>query len=1014
MHPSFRPSRARALALAGGLLAACAETGPAGAPDGASGTGRADAAPPRLDAASRSPDALPPPPDATPAPDAAPPPPLPDVAPPPPPPADAAPPEPDAAPPAPAPHCGAWGPPPTEGPGLALSDAGLRLRCAAGAFDVFFTATPAGVAYQRLEPAAAPRLDSFAVVSRPADARDRWTADANTLRACLEGGTLTVDRATCAFTLVSPAGVPLLAATPSADTRTEAPGTGPDDGTSVAVARAAFEVPPDAAVFGFGQHTGPLDRRGTRFVHWNTDAYDPAHGGWSPTVDPLYASLPFGTLLGDAGSLGVFVDEPRRTAFDLGATAPGRWVVESHGTPEMWLFPGRGLAEPAQAFRDLIGPPALPPRWAFGFHQSRWGYDTANDVLAIAQRFRDLDLPVDALWLDIQHMDGFRTFTFDPARFPEPGALIAALRALGVRTVAIADPGLKVDPAWPVYQRALALDVFLRTPAGEPFMGAAWPGPASFPDFTAPAARDFWAEHIRGLRELGLAGIWLDVNEPTTFPEGGAGLTVPNDTPTASGHTMAVVHNVYGQLESEATFAGLGGAAGRPFIVSRAGYAGIQRTAGLWTGDTPSTWDGLRQTLPMLLSMGLAGVPYVGSDVGGYSGGATPELYTRWLQLGVLSPFFRAHVTSGVPGQEPWQFGIEAMDIARFWLRERMRLLPYFESLALEARETGAPPLRPLVWAFPAWPEARRTEDAAMLGPFVLAAPVLSPEVSVRAVPLPPGRWVEFFGGAVIAGGAAHPQTVTRAALPLYLRAGAVLPRAATHARATDALPDALQIDVVPSDGPETDTSFRVTRNHDGPPDANPDDGAVLLAQTTRDARLTVTVERRGDAEAVPITLVVRLADAGPSRVALDETDLAPPAYTLDLNDRTLSVPMPPGPRRTLMVDLDAPLPDDGAGVDVTFEVEVPPGTPVEPPVHIAGDFNGWQHVPLPWNEPGVRARGVVRVPRSQWYQFKFTRGGWETVEKWPACEEATNRYALGAAHPVRTERVFAWRDACP
>ncbi|HEX5634815.1 MAG TPA: glycoside hydrolase family 31 protein, partial [Gemmatimonadales bacterium] len=364
----------------------------------------------------------------------------------------------------------------------------------------------------------------------------------------------------------------------------------------------------------------------------------------------------------------------------------------------------------------------------------------------------------------------------------------------GFRTTVIVDPGIKLDPGWSVYDRGLAGRHFLETPGGATYQGVAWPGPSVFPDFTRAETRSFWAEQVGALARRGVAGVWLDVNEPTTFPEGGGGTTVPDEV-LARGDTrpatMAEVHNIYANLEAEATFGALAAAAPerRPFVLSRAGYAGIQRHAAVWTGDAPSNFVTLANQLPMLLGMGVSGVPFVGSDVGGYSGRASPELYARWMGLGALSPFFRAHVTSGVPGQEPWQFGPEVEIIARELIRLRYRLLPTLESLFAEAAATGAPPLRPMFWHFPTDARFANLGDQAMLGASLLVAPIVTPGATSRTIVLPAGRWFEHASGAAHDGPAIIELEATLATLPILVAAGAVL-ASRPHAAHTDALAD--------------------------------------------------------------------------------------------------------------------------------------------------------------------------------------------------------------------------------
>jgi alpha-glucosidase len=845
------------------------------------------------------------------------------------------------------------------------------------------------------------------------------------LVACLEGGELRVNLDDgCAASLRSHAGEVLWTLAPARTTRASEPGTGPDEGQRVTVQRFEQGFDPSAAILGCGEHTGPLDRSATRFTHWNTDAYNSNFGGWAPDADPLYASLPFCTLLGDTAAAGLFWDATPRARFDLGAARPGQARLDLHGEapPTLWLIPAATPAQAAKTYADLTGPAALPPRWAFGFHQSRWGYERSAQVLEIAREFRRLRLPLDTMWLDIQHMDGFRTFTFDPSRFGDPARWLAELEQEGLYTVAIADPGIKVDEGWPLYREARDQALFLREPDGRDYVGAVWPGPSSFPDFTLPQARAWWGGEVASLARLGLDGVWLDVNEPTNFPEGGGGMTVPNRVlarglnPPA---TMAEVHNFYANLETQATWDGLLEAhpQRRPLVVSRAGYAGIQRHAGLWTGDVPSTWWGLAQTLPMLANLSASGVPFVGSDVGGYSGGATPELFARWMQLGVLSPFFRAHVTNGVPGQEPWRFGQEVTDISRFWLRERYRLTPYFEALALAAARDGAPPLRPLAWEFGR--DLAHVEDEVMLGPFVLAAPVLTQGATERAVVLPPGRWVEYASGLVVEG--RWTANLTLAAMPLFLREGAILPRV-EPAESTQWLDyDRVQLDVFPSTTPTSITLLNDDGDGwafegDAPPTMTvsqhrPTSTTTLLQGTDNRGFLGALLRVRVRLDRASIRAATLDGQALPQLSSLDPASDAPGFY-IDVNDRSAWAIFRTGEAWRLELEDGDPLPDP-ATVALTVEVVAPQGTPTDAPIHIAGTFNGWTHQPLAWVEPGRRARGTIAVPRGAWYDFKYTRGSWDSVEKWPNCQEASDRYAFGAADAPRQDEVWDWRDLC-
>ncbi|MCA9679562.1 MAG: alpha-glucosidase, partial [Myxococcales bacterium] len=582
------------------------------------------------------------------------------------------------------------------------------------------------------------------------------------------------------------------------------------DGAGVTLRRRALA---SAHYYGLGERTAGLELRGGAYTLWSTDAYDPALGGWRPDADPLYQSIPFVAVLDGGVAHGELIDDTRRLGYDLAAADPTRATVHTPaGAIVEYVIAGPSLREVARRHTAITGRTPLPPRWALGYQQSRWGYAPASRLTDLATTFRDRGVAADGLWLDIQHLDGFRTFTWDPATFADPAALTAALAADDFALTVIADPGIKVDPGWAVYDGGVAGDHFLRDDGGAIYQGVVWPGPAAFPDFTRAATRAWWGAQVGQLAALGVRGIWLDVNEPTTFPEGGGGASVPDlpvagDPGAAVAATMDEVHDVYAVLEAQATWEGLRAAAParRPFVLSRAGASGIQRWAAVWTGDAVSSWDGLGRTLPMLLGMGVSGVPFVGSDVGGYSGGATPELFARWLAVGAVSPFCRGHVTTGVPDQEPWAFGAEVEEISRRLLAERYRRLPYLYSLFAEAEASGAPVLRPLVFEFQDDPATATLDDEAMLGPWLLVAPVVEAGATTRAVYLPAGRWLEARSGAVVVGPTTIDVDVTLQALPTFVRAGAIVPQwrrgaaiAHTGGGAGGAPGDVLQLDVVP------------------------------------------------------------------------------------------------------------------------------------------------------------------------------------------------------------------------
>lgn len=799
-----------------------------------------------------------------------------------------------------------------------------------------------------------------------------------------------------------------------------------DDLEAATPSRVVRGTPAGELFLGLGERTGPLDRRGGRFVVRGTDAYDPAHGGFGPDADPLYLSIPFFVGVRSDVAYGLFTDVAHRLDYDVAATDADRYVIASSG-PELdqWLFLGPTPREVLRRYTALTGRTPQPPRWALGFHQSRWGYDDAARVEAVAAELRSRAIPADAIWLDIQHLDRFRTFTFDPVRFADPEAMLARLRAEGFHVVAIADPGLAAQPDYRVYADALAGDLLLEDAPGVPHIDTAWPGDSAFLDLSAPGARALWRDEVSALASRGVAGIWLDVNEPTTFPESGGESTLP-DALVAAGDgvptTMAEVHNVYASLEAAATVEGLRAArpGERPFVLSRAGFAGIQRHAAVWTGDAPSTWWSLRQALPMLLGMGISGVPFVGSDVGGYSGHASPELYARWLELGAVSPFFRAHVTSGVPDQHPWSFGEEVEAIARERIRARYELLPYLESLFAEHVRTGMPPLRALALELFEEAALRRVEDEAMLGPYLLVAPVMDEGAATRVVRVPSGRWLDLASGALYEGPAEVTFDVTLAALPMLARPGTILPRRTGVGASTADVPTGpLTIDLYPSG-----TSRFVLHEDAGDGDAAADTELVLEATATG-ARF-VFGARTGTFEPPAETVELRVlpVDGDVGSVTLDGVALerradrsaleaAGSGFVHDANARAIVVRLPRPGAAGAVVELtyDAAITELRPPVDVTFEVTVPAGTPMTTAIHVASSATGWSHVPLAWVSPTL-ARGTLSVPRGSWFFYKVTRGGWDTVEKWLGCVEATNRYGYGAPE-TRHDTVAMWADWC-
>lgn len=863
---------------------------------------------------------------------------------------------------------------------------------------------------------------SYAVVGEPdQQLAVAIGADATTVRVCTDELLVEIDRATCGARALDEDGNVV-----SEDRDGGGLVVGGELGpSSRGLVRTAA---PGERFYGFGERTGTLDKRGQKMTFWNTDAYQAAFGGYPPDADPLYQSIPFFIGLRDARAYGVLLDNTHRLSFDMGASDPDAYALyAAEGPLDVWLLAGPSMSEVTARYARLTGAITMPPRWSLGYHQSRWGYYPASAVLDVASELRARRIPADALWLDIQHMDGFRSFTWDPVGFSDPQGLASALSSQGFHSVAIIDPGIKVDPAWDVYTTMRDEGLFLEQ-GGSPYVGEVWPGPASFPDFTSPAARTYWSSLVPRITDAGVAGLWIDMNEPSDFV--GPGGTVPDDLAAAGDgapSTMAELHNVYALQEARATYEGLLDArpGERPFVLSRAGYAGIQRYAAVWTGDAPSTWPTLETTLPMLLGMGLSGVPFVGSDVGGYSGSPGPELYARWMQLGSVSPFFRSHAVDTAPPQEPWQLGTEVLDISRQSIERRYALMPTLYSLFDEARRNGAPVLRPLVFEHQSDEATHAIDDQAMLGPSLMIAPVLSSGATSRTVYFPPGRWFEERSGAIYEGPSTETIGVKLGALPTFAREGAIIAKGPAVQHTDEAPLSPLGLDIYPGDSP---TSF-VLYEDDGHSTDYLTGGylrtTLTLEPTPTGAALRVS-DREGSYTPPSRTVVVRArrADAGVDEVRLDGDPL--PAfptvaeaiesghgYAWDAADLSIVVAFEDTGAFELALDYDRTIDELRPPVPMTFHVALPAGTPTTTPIHVASSATNWTHQPLTFGPTMQDATGTILVPRGEWIEYKYTRGDWTTVEKWPGCVEATNRYELGAAHPVKEDTVFGWADQC-
>ena len=641
----------------------------------------------------------------------------------------------------------------------------------------------------------------------------------------------------------------------------------------------------DEQVYGFGEKTGHLNKRGRMlggysYTMWNSDTF-----AYENDTDPIYVSIPFYLVLREGRTHGVFLDNTFRSNFDVGHTSPGLMAFGAEGGElNYYVIYGPEPKRVIQRYTDMTGKPPLPPRWALGYHQCRYSYYPDSRVRFIARNFRERRIPADVIWLDIHYLDGFNPFTWDRERFPDPAGLVRDLRTDGFRMVTIIDAHPKKEVGYAPYDTGLAGDHFVKNPDGTVYEAPVWPsqaprnpGPSVFPDFSKPAARDWWGGLYKSLTDIGIAGIWNDMNEPAVFsyPTG----TMPLDVrhhgdgqPT----DHREIHNVYGLLMTQSTHEGLQRLRPdeRPFVLTRASYASGQRWSAIWPGDNISTWEHLRATIPMLTGMGLSGVSFVGSDIGGFAGAPSAELYTRWLQTGVFYPFMRTHTAIGTPDQEPWSYGATHEAFNRAAIELRYQLLPHIYNVLAESALTGLPAMRPLMLEYPDDTQTWGLDDEFMFGGDLLIAPVLQEAVRTRDVYLPKGEWFDFWTGARAAGGSVLPTPVTLERIPIFVRGGAFIFRQPVVQHTGEMKGQPLDVHVFPAPSSEA-----VLYEDDGESMAYQKGQSMRrrFRQSRTDAAVTIDIAApEGPFRPAARSLVLSVRwDGEPRRVARGSTPLA-------------------------------------------------------------------------------------------------------------------------------------------
>ncbi|KAM4124060.1 hypothetical protein ACB094_01G203900 [Castanea mollissima] len=541
-----------------------------------------------------------------------------------------------------------------------------------------------------------------------------------------------------------------------------------------------IELPSGTSFYGTGEVSGQLERTGKRVFTWNTDAW-----GYGSGTTSLYQSHPWViALLPNGEALGVLADTTQRCEVDLRKESRIQFVAPS-SYPVITFGPFPSPTAVLIALSHAIGSVFMPPKWSLGYQQCRWSYDSDKRVLEIARTFREKGIPCDVIWMDIDYMDGFRCFTFDKDRFPNPKSLVDDLHQIGFKAIWMLDPGIKHEEGYFVYDSGSKTDVWTQKADGRPFVGEVWPGPCVFPDFTQSKVRSWWASLVKDFTSNGVDGIWNDMNEPAVFKSVTKTMPESNihrgDDELGGCQNHSYYHNVYGMLMARSTYEGmkLANENKRPFVLTRAGFIGSQRYAATWTGDNLSNWEHLHMSISMVLQLGLSGQPLSGPDIGGFGGNATPQLFGRWMGISAMFPFCRGHTETDTFDHEPWSFGEECEEVCRLALKRRYRLLPHIYTLFFKAHTIGTPVAMPTFFADPKDPNLRKLENSFLLGPILVYASTMPGQgLDKLDCTLPKGIWLRFdFDDS-------HPD------LPaLYLQGGSVIPLGPPHQHVGESKP---------------------------------------------------------------------------------------------------------------------------------------------------------------------------------------------------------------------------------
>ncbi|XP_055354259.1 neutral alpha-glucosidase AB-like isoform X2 [Paramacrobiotus metropolitanus] len=550
-------------------------------------------------------------------------------------------------------------------------------------------------------------------------------------------------------------------------------------------------------LYGVPEHADTLRLKSTKqsgdpYRLYNLDVFE--YELWNGMA--LYGAIPFIMAHNEKNTVGVFWNNAAETWIDVDYTtashggstlfgaastpkADTHWISEA-GIVDLFVFMGPRPADVSRQFTQIVGHPFLPPFATLGYHQSRWNYNDQKDVHQVHENFDENDIPMDVIWLDIEYTDGKRYFTWDSPKFPNPTEMFKNLTAKGRHLVLISDPHFKKDDDYFAYKEMLNKDFYVKTKDKRPYEGWCWPGASYYPDFLNPEVREYYAG-LYSRETFKDAWTWNDMNEPSVF--NGPEVTMFKDNLHYEDREHREIHNIYGMSHLLATFDGHLKRSDfklRPFILTRSFFAGAQRLAAAWTGDNTADWGHLKVTNPMLLSLSLSGMTFVGADVGGFFRNPEAHLLVRWYQAAAFQPFFRAHAHIDTRRREPWLFEQQSMLMIRDAIRARYTFLPYWYTLFYQANQTGLPPMRPLFYEFPADHSTFAMENEYLIGDALLVHPVTEENAKSVEMYFPGDKtevWYDITSLETYRGGMKVNLDTPMHKVPLFQRGGTIIPR---------------------------------------------------------------------------------------------------------------------------------------------------------------------------------------------------------------------------------------------